>query len=203
MAVTNGYTTAVLFKARIHIEDAVDDTEVDQAINAASRKIDGHCGRRFYTDGEVSARRFYASEPDVLWVDDFSTVVGLVVKTDDDDDATFETTWSSSDYQVEPLNGAANGIEGIPYYRIRSVEGTAFPTSTARPGVEVTADWGWAAVPDPVADAALIVASELFKLREAPFGVAGFGDFGAVRVKDIPQAAALLEPYVSSLIQVG
>lgn len=202
MAATNGYTTSDLLKARVHITDTADDTQIDQAVTAASRKIDGHCRRRFFTDGSVSARRFYADSSTHVWVDDFSTTTGLIVKTDDDDDATFETTWASGDYQAMPLNGKSGGIEGLPYYIIRAVEGTTFPTTTKRPGIEVTADWGWAAVPVPVADACLILGSELFKLREAPFGVAGFGDFGAVRIRDMPQVAALLAPYVVDPIHV-
>jgi hypothetical protein len=61
--------------------------------------------------------------------------------------------------------------------------------------VEVTGVFGWPAVPAPVVQATMLVASELFRLRDAPFGVAGFGEFGAVRVRENPKVAALLDPY--------
>jgi hypothetical protein len=40
-----------------------------------------------------------------------------------------------------------------------------------------------------------MLAEETFKLKDAPFGVAGFGDFGVVRVRENPAVARLLAPY--------
>jgi hypothetical protein len=61
--------------------------------------------------------------------------------------------------------------------------------------VKVTAKWGWLAVPDAVQQATLFLANQYYKTaREAPLGVAGFGDFGAVRVRAMPQVENLLQP---------
>jgi hypothetical protein len=59
----------------------------------------------------------------------------------------------------------------------------------------VTAKWGWAAVPDDVEQACRILVARFFKVREAPLGVAGFGDLGLIRVRDDPTALGLLQPY--------
>jgi hypothetical protein len=40
-------------------------------------------------------------------------------------------------------------------------------------------------------------------LKDAPFGVAGFGEFGAVRVRNNPRAMALLQPYRRLPVLVG
>jgi hypothetical protein len=66
--------------------------------------------------------------------------------------------------------------------------------------VQVTAKWGWPAVPPAVKQAAFIVAADLFKAKDSAFGVAGFGEFGAVRVgsRMNPQAQALLAPFVEN-----
>jgi hypothetical protein len=59
----------------------------------------------------------------------------------------------------------------------------------------VTAQWGWAAVPESVVLATKIVAAFLFNLKNSPLGVASFADNGLIRVRDVPQAAILLANY--------
>ncbi|HEX6969857.1 MAG TPA: hypothetical protein VF174_13755, partial [Micromonosporaceae bacterium] len=129
-------------------------------------------------------------------VDDFHTTTDLVVATDTGDDGTYATAWAASDYELEPVNGMVSGQSDWPYYRIRAVGSHDFPQCGRRRNtVQVTAQWGWAAVPGPVKEACLIVAEELFKLSDAPFGVAGFGEFGPVRVRMNSRAQSLLAPY--------
>lgn len=210
MALGDPYADLTAFKAYLQIGDNVDNTELDDALNAASRGIELFCDRQFNDAGTASARVFYPDAVDLLRVDDFYTTTGLVVATDDDDDGTFEATWDASDYQLEPLNGIVEGQPGWPYDRVRAVGSLYFPgvcgragvigrsrphTRVGRARVQVTARWGWAAVPDPVRQACLILAAELFKLRSAPFGVAGFGEYGVVRVRENPKVCALLKPY--------
>jgi hypothetical protein len=50
-------------------------------------------------------------------------------------------------------------------------------------------------VPTPVSEACRIVAEEMFKLRDTPFGIGGYGDFGVIRVRDNPFAARMLKDY--------
>lgn len=80
--------------------------------------------------------------------------------------------------------------------------GRRFP-GTKRAAVQVTARWGWVAVPAPVKAACLISAAETFKLREAPFGVASFQDFGLARVRDNPIARRKLNPYRRDVLAVA
>jgi hypothetical protein len=51
-----------------------------------------------------------------------------------------------------------------------------------RPSVQITALWGWPAVPSLVTEACYQLAEETFKLKDAPFGVAGVNDFGVLRI---------------------
>jgi hypothetical protein len=120
-----------------------------------------------------------------------------VVKSDDDATGSYEQTWTiTTDYILEPLNGIENGRTGFPYWRIRAV-GTdrRFLSGQGRPQVQVTAQWGWAAVPASVKQANKILAAQYFTLKDAPHGIAGVNDFGPLRVQDVPQAARLLSPY--------
>ena len=123
MAITNGYISQNEFKTFVGIptSDSADDTLIDDAVNAASRQIDAFCGRQFYADGSASARKFFTNDLYRLRVDDISTTTGLVVKYDDDDDGTYETTVSSSDFQVLPINGVVGGIQGNPFYIVELI----------------------------------------------------------------------------------
>jgi hypothetical protein len=178
--------------------ETTDDSKHDDALAAASRWIDHFCRRQFNTTSTASARLFYPDGYSYTEVDDFATTVDLAIATDQGADGTYETTWAAADYQLEPLNGINDGESGWPYSKIRAVGSYRFPcvTSVDRAPLQVTAKWGWTAVPGPVKHACLLLASEALKLaREAPFGVAGFGAFGAVRVRDNPRAESMLEPY--------
>ena len=172
----------------------MDDALLDSALAAASRSIDDCCDRRFYADTTATPRVY---RPDNRWktcVDDFWTTDSLVIKTDTGDTGTYDLTWTSVDYQLLPYNGVVAGTSGWPYTTIRTRRTLWFPWGTG-PVVQVTAKWGWAAVPQPIREACLLLAAELFRLKDAPFGVAAYGDFGPIRVRDNPKVCALLKPY--------
>jgi hypothetical protein len=194
VALGDSYASLSELKTRLGITDSSDDTALTAALATASRGAEKYCGRQFNLAALASARVYRPDSSRLVMVDDFATALGLVVATDEGDDGVFQTTWAAADYQLEPLNGVVDGEPGWPYWRIRVVGSRWFPCGR-RATVQVTAQWGWAAVPAAVKEASLIMAEETFKLKDAPFGVAGFGEFGAVRVRDNPKAAGLLAPY--------
>jgi hypothetical protein len=169
-----------------------------RACEATSRAIDLWCGQRFYLDASATARLYRPRAADVLRVDPIGSATGLAVATDTTGDGTFVTVWASSDYQLEPLNADA---DGTPYswWELAAIGDYTFPVTTTsrRPLAQVTARWGWSDQPADVGLAGLIKATSLFKRKDAPYGVAGFGDFGAVRIsKKDPDVIALLSPFV-------
>ena len=121
--------------------------------------------------------------------------ITLVIATDGGDTGTYSTTWTTADYVLEPFDGVDAGMTGFPYRTVRAVESLTFPTGGYRARVQVTALWGWTAVPDSVTLATKIMAAYLFNLKDSPLGVASFGDAGLIRVRDVPQATMLLDPY--------
>lgn len=201
MAIGDLYATLAELKSRVGISDTDDDSKLTSALTAASRALEKWCKRQFNDAGSATARVYYPLDPRLVVVDDFHTVTGLIVAHDTDDNGTFDETWLTGDYQLEPLNGIRDGVDGWPYQRIRAVEALTF-YSGRRPSVQVTARWGWAAVPAPVKEATLMLAEEIFKMKDAPFGVAGFGDFGFVRVRDNPKVATLVKDYRRIAVRV-
>lgn len=193
MALGDLYADTADLKDRLGIDDDADMVRLTGAVEAASRGIERFCGRQFNDAETATARIFNARDRRLTKVDDFSTIVGLVIKTDEDGDGVFETTWAASDYQLEPLNGVVDGSPGWPFCKIRAIY-RWFP-SAQRANVQVTARWGWATVPTNVREACLISAEEIFKLRDTPFGVGGYGDFGVIKVRDNPFTARMLNAY--------
>lgn len=194
MAIVNGYATLPEFKAWIAETISDEDAVLEQAVEAASRWIDGACGRRFYQDDDAE-RVFDAVDCYQVRIDDVRSVSAVV--TDDNDDGVFETTWAAGDYQL--ARTASVLTDDRPYRLIRAVGSRRWPTPRLRTGlVKVTGDWGWAAIPDDVHQACLIQASRLLKRRNSPEGVTGFGnEFGLIRVSSAgdPDVTDLLRPY--------
>lgn len=202
MAIGDPYVTLTQLKSYLKIGDTVDDSELSDALAAASRGITDFCKRQFNKETSATARVYRVTRSGLAMVDDFHTITGLVIATGVT--GVFDTTWVASDYELEPLNGVRNGEPGWPYWKIRSLDSSALSfTASDRATLQVTAQWGWAAVPTQVKQACLILAAENFKLKDAPFGVAGFDGFGAVRVRDNAMAKSKLVPYRRNAVLVA
>lgn len=179
MAITNGYCTLAELKTSLAISDSVDDTPLESAITAASRSIDNYTDRFFYADGTSASPvyRYYTPvDPYMINVDDFTAITELA--TDDNNNQTYTTVWTSSDYLIEPKN---NPRKSWPYNRILAVNSYIYPYGYPQ-SVKVTGVWGWSAVPSEVNFATLIQSSRLFNRRQSPFGIAGSPEMGTVRL---------------------
>jgi hypothetical protein len=194
LAITQGYATLAQVKSALRISDNVDDSLLEMAVESASRAIDGHAGRYFYSSG--TATRLYAADDSFIVQTDDISGTAITLQTSAAGDGVFDTTWSPIDYQLEPLNGNVDGL-AVPFTRIRAVENYLFPVEVEQALVKVTAVFGWASVPIAITQATIIQASRIYKRLESPLGVAGFGDLGAISVtRDLdPDVAQLVAPY--------
>lgn len=179
MAITNGYCTLADVKAALRITDTIDDALIENSINAASRMIDQYCNRYFYSSSAGEVRYFQANDGFTCWIDDVQSVTDL--KTSSTDPLIFDTTWATGDYQLQPNNSKANGAY-TPYTMIQATDNYLFPVWADIALVQVTGQFGWASIPDPIKFATIIQASRLFKRLESPLGVAGVSDMGIMRV---------------------
>lgn len=191
MAWAPDYLTVDELGAYTGADDGVDDAELAHAITAASRAIDQLTNRQF---GKVAAElRTYTARPDYqggYWavdVDDYMTAVGLVVAVDGNTVATFDKA---------PLTAAQ---KGRPWTRVVFTADSEYSPATHPYKVDVTAQWGWTAVPAAVAAACKVQAARFFKRRDAPFGVAGSPDQGSelrLLAKMDPDVAVTLRGYM-------
>lgn len=189
MAITNGYATLAEVKSALRITDSEDDTRLESAIQRASRWIDGKTGRFFYQ--VAGTYDFVCQNPYRIRITDLATANGLVVTSDDNDDNSFTGTWTlNTDYRLEPTEAPAYGL---PYCFLYAQD-TEWIQDTR---VRVQGTFGFPAVPDAVKEACLLLSIRLYKRPDAPLGVAGFGDMGAVMVRSTDaDAHALLQPFV-------
>ena len=190
------YCTVEQLKAAIRITDSVDDTLLSNAIEAASRFVDGYCQRDFAVSSGTASKDYIPSGMyETLPILDATSVVS--VKIDDDLDGSFATTLAAGvDYQLEPVRSEVYGLDW-PYTRIVPIEDGYWPIEYGRATVRVEATYGWPAVPAAVEQATLMQSSRLFARLDSPLGVAGFGEMGAMRVsfKIDPDVGMLLTPY--------
>jgi hypothetical protein len=197
VAITNGYCTLTEIKAALRITDSTDDTLLELSVESASRMIDGTCERVFYNAG-TATRTFATERADLVQIDDCQTITTF--QTSSNADYVWDTTWTVTDYQPEPLNQLVAG-QTSPYTRVRISGDYDIPVASSVATVRIAGVWGYAAVPTAIKQACIIQASREFKRLDSPLGVAGFGDLGVLRVSRYldPDVEMLVRPYVRNM----
>ncbi|GGT43382.1 phage gp6-like head-tail connector protein [Streptomyces purpureus] len=190
----NEYANLATLKAMLDLEvgDNSRDDLLNKALSAASRGIDRVTGRRFFLDGEPTARVFNPAGRVVcdasgtrLLLDDLGAAPTLV-------ETGSGSSWTATtDYETGPDNAL---VRGRPITFLLRPSG-GWGSGATR--VRVTAAWGWPAVPDEIEQAALIQAARLFKRKDSPEGVTGSAEWGVVRVsRRDPDVWALIEHFI-------
>lgn len=193
MAIVNGYLTLDEYKQTLDANTSVHDQRLEEAIEAASRQIDGWCRRRFFLDALATARTYRPRDVTCLSVHDIGDDASVVLKVDYGDDGTFEQTVTA--YELTPADGILDGLDWA-FTGIELVDGWSFPLGGTRRAVQVTAKWGWPAVPLAVKMACRLQTTRLFSGQKAPFGVIEVQDgFNARMPRMHPEVEALLLPY--------
>jgi hypothetical protein len=194
MAITNGYCTLAEVKAALRLTDTVDDTLIEKAIEGASRRIDSYTNRFFYKTSAIAIPIFPFNEYLVRFPNDVANTT-VTIKTDLNGDGTYARTLTQgTDYVLEPTSAP---ILGRPYLQARALGGATFPLyySPAPATVQVTAYWGWDAVPNDVREACVLLSMRQFARLNAALGVVGFADM-AIQVKAVdPDVRDLLNGY--------
>lgn len=190
--ITNGYTTRqeVLDLLRAETTDALDDSVVDALITQASRWIDKHTGRRFYSSTETH----YFDVPngrELLLDDDLISVTTLT-----NGDTTVLTT---ADYFLLPYNVT-------PYYAVKLKESSSYfwewdSNANSEKVITIAGAWGYSATcPAEIELACQLIVVNVYRNRFGTnqTGVATITGAGVVITpNDIPAAVlALLRAYI-------
>lgn len=171
MAISDAYATAVEYRSRVGKTDSGDDTTViDPLLKAVSRLLDRECGRHFTKDAAAVARLFDGNGCAKLYVDDIASTTGLVVKVDLNEDFDYadadETLVRDTHYWVGPANAALEA-EARPWQWLELVPNNSVLSiwPAQKRALEVTAIFGWPAVPGAVKEATIMVAREIRDLE--------------------------------------
>lgn len=184
MAIQDGYTTLATLKAYLKIDDAVEDSMLEDIIEASSRSIDQIANRHFYAESVATARTFRPNSNMRVFTDDISSLTGLILKTDPDSTGVYQTTFTINiDFIVEPTNALTKG-RPINYLTIVGATALSLPVNF-RPQVELTARWGWPAVPNDIEQATLILSADYYKRKDSIGGVLGLSELGAIRMSPL------------------
>jgi hypothetical protein len=185
------YTDLTTFRQFIRTDtsDTTDEALETLALETAARAIEQACGRTFTAALTVAAPRYFTSNvtrsvpvdygiPVFTWqrhytlpIHDVSSATDMVVKFDTTGNGDYTTT--TTDYRLGPTNAPARSMP----YSILIFDSGIYPP-TWEEGVEVTAKWGWSAIPSTIIEANLIQAARFLKRRDAVFGIAGSPDMG-------------------------
>lgn len=190
-------------KAYIGLTGTAQDDNIDTAIDSASRLIDSICGRKFSQDESVVVKTFTPKSSIYLDTPDISTTTGLIVKVDDNDDGTFETTLTlNTDYIVEPTNPRVIKITGgttyyEPYNKITILDTRSSERfdPSIKNNVQVTAKFGYSAIPEDIKTATLIQALRYFKRKDTPFNT--YGDINT----GVSELFSRLDPDVQTILK--
>lgn len=190
------YATTAQIKAALRITDSVDDSLINTAGSAASELIDAYCGRTFGQSAGTVTRYYSAHKSNHVEIDDMAAAP-VFVKFSSNRDGNYDQTVAASDYTLLPSNGIMDGL-AWPYTAIQTLNTKTWTIAVAdEPTVAVSGVWGFPTVPASIMQAAIIQASRIFKRLDSPLGVAGFGEFGAVKVSNSldPDVMVLCGPY--------
>ena len=80
MPVVNGYATLNDVKTALRIQDGVDDSLLEIAIESASRMVDEYTMRNFYNAG-TATRVFVPYSDDLVAIDDAVSISSIAVST--------------------------------------------------------------------------------------------------------------------------
>lgn len=195
MAIVNGYCTLADVKAALRLTDDVDDGLIEKAIESASRRIDGYCGRFFYKTASTPINIYPINDYLLRMPEDLANGT-VTIKIDTLGNGTYATTLTQNvDYILEPTDAF---LRGYPYVHARMVGGNTFPleVTPSFPTCQVTGFWGWNATPADVSQAAVLLSMRQFARLNAALGVVGFADMAiTVRAVD-PDVRDLLNQYV-------
>lgn len=112
------------------------DVAYRRALEAVSAQVDNWLGRTFRVRAET--RYFAPHDPWVLDVDDLLAITAL--RLDQSNDRSYGTTFSTSDYELEPANAAA---DHRPYSAIHVAPQGSYRFSGGRRAVQIVGSWGY------------------------------------------------------------
>lgn len=227
------YTGKEELKSRLNIVDNNSDYEIQIAIQAVTNWINSYTGRHFYQLAETRTYQpdnIWELPVDDL-VSTPAVAAAVQVNLDYDGDGIYEVNWGNPAPPVgagrnytlklgtpggytDNYNVNAAGVPR-PYTQLQALMsgqgqnpagGGWLPFTwpyTHLNRVQVIGTWGWPVIPPSVAQASLLLCTDVFKSKDAPWGIAGTAETGLMRVQSNPWAIELIHDFINTRRKVG
>lgn len=200
MPISAAYASAAAYRSRTGKTGTVDDALIDEVLKSVSRLIDRETGRFFTQDAAAMARIYDGSravpakigaddlnlfrrtvvavgEGTRLYIDDIASLAGLIIKVDLNADFLYigadETLTKDTHYFIGPPNAALDA-EPHPFRFLDIVPGNGrlarWPDQSR--SVQVTAVFGWPAIPGAIKEATVLVTREVLDIHKSGFTAA-------------------------------
>jgi len=174
MSLDAPYASAKEYRAAVGAADEKNDTVITALLKAVSHGcIDKRTRRFFSKDAAAVARLFDGNGRERLWLPaDIASTAGIVAKVDLNGDYDVgdsgETITLNTDYWLGPENAALEP-EPQPFEWIEVNPSSAVLSCwpEQRRALELTAIYGWPAVPGAVREATILIAREMRDLEKA------------------------------------
>jgi len=134
------YCNIADLKGVLGITTTTDDTVIRKILEAASRSIDRYANRFFHTLSETK----YFNGARELWIPDLLSINASGLKTDDNEDGTYENTWATTDY-IEYGVGIEDTLNTYPRIRLETNPNGDYNSfaSGVKKGVQIAGLWGY------------------------------------------------------------
>jgi hypothetical protein len=182
------YVSLAQFKDYCRADSSIggaDDATLQAALDAAEESVNSYCQRTFAVASVTPSARSYSPYTfgsSVLFIHDCTTITSVTE---------WGQTVTTDQYIAEPYAPSLTGMQK-PFDRLTRYR-TWWTWDYGKPQIIVTATWGWAATPSKVIEATKILAKDIYSQRNVSSGIAGFGEYGAVRVRTNPIAMGMLD----------
>ena len=131
---------AVKSAAALNVPDGAHDARLLGLLEAASRWIDGYCGRDFAA--VAAERRFDGKDGSRLFLPDLVSVSRLRTRIPGGQ----WTEWPADAYRLYPLDAAPTSPGGRPYTQLAVADGAGRRFPVGRAAVSINGVWGYGSV---------------------------------------------------------
>lgn len=190
MPLATSYATPAQYRERAGKADTAEDAVIAEQLSAVSRYIDRRLRRAFGKTDAPEARWCDSWGGGRLWLPgDVAGSSGLAVSVDADGDGVAEQPLvEGSDYMPGPVDWSG---AGTPYEYLDLLPRAVLRQwPVGRRTVQVTAIWGWPAVPEPIRELAIALTRQLRDMEQAGFTLTLEAVDAAIRLS--PEASHLL-----------
>uniref|UniRef100_A0A6M3LDP2 Putative head-tail connector n=1 Tax=viral metagenome TaxID=1070528 RepID=A0A6M3LDP2_9ZZZZ len=134
------YASIADVKGVLGITVTTDDTVIRKIAESASRSIDQYCNRTFIA---YTGTKYFNGDRE-LWIPDLLSISASGLKTDDNDDGTYENTWATTDY-IEYGVGIEDTLNTYPKIRLETHPNGDYNSFAfgVKKGVQIAGLWGY------------------------------------------------------------